>query len=167
MINRFNFFLFIRPAFIRIGLSWEFLLITSMSSSPSSLSWSHLTIGDNLLSLLLILLLLFLLLFLRFLFLLLLLNQRSRELTSSRNSFSSTSFSSLCKDKLRQLKGCYTSCSHTSRGRYGLFFKKNNFLWIFFWMNILNFKIMNFCFEWIFWIFKQWIFVLNEHSGFL
>ena len=43
-------------------------------------------------------------------------------------------------------------------------FKQNEY---FFGMNILNFKKMNICFEWIFWFLKKWIVVLNEYSGFL
>ena len=43
-------------------------------------------------------------------------------------------------------------------------FKKNDY---FLWTNIRDFKEMNNFFEWIFWILKIWIFVLNEYSGFL
>ena len=46
--------------------------------------------------------------------------------------------------------------------RYGPFLKNEYFVW----MNILDFKKMNFLFEWIFWILKKWIFCLNEYSGF-
>ena len=59
-------------------------------------------------------------------------------------------------------------CCLVNHGGVALFdtalFKKNEY---FVWMNILDFKKMNNSFEWIFWILKKWIFVLNEYSGFL
>ena len=42
-------------------------------------------------------------------------------------------------------------------------FKKNEY---FGWINIRDFKKMNIFFEWIFWILKKRIIVLNEYSGF-